>query len=590
LLLKTAFPPSSVDNLPGGEPIAEDRPNAQLRALVCRNRYVVLLILCLGLYLPGLFTIPTIDRDEAYFAQASKQMLVSGDFVIPHYLKKPHRKTPGIYWLQALSVKYFGGGHQNTIWPYRLPSVAGATAAALLTCWIGTLTFEAEVGLLAGALFAASLLTVGAADMARPDAALLACVTLAQGCVAALYCSAAHQHRRRFFAAAFWVAQGLGILIKGPVLPFVSASTIGGLWLLDRYYRRGGAAADASNPWIRSLLRPWAILLAAAIVMPWLAALAFDKDRLLYAHALSNDFFPKLMAGVESHWGPPLYYVLLAAVMFWPGSLFLGTAVSRLWRARQASAGLRLCVAWLVPTWVAAELIPTKLPHYVLPAYPALAILVAWAVSGWRNSPPRRLERIQAGAWAAVTVGLGAAALALVLVMRERVGLCLILLVVFALATALVCGTMAWRGRLESAAWLSVAGALMLFGLLRVKVLPGLDNFWLSRKVSAAVTALRINSIATVGYGEPSLAFALWPGLTVTNVGASLDFLDTRCDRATLVDGDYAAEFLAFGAARKVQLRPVWSGRGFDYSNGRWVSLTLYQSDICRKREKRNEQ
>jgi 4-amino-4-deoxy-L-arabinose transferase-like glycosyltransferase len=579
--LKTALPTSEVDDFWGGRPVAGGGLNAQIHAFACRHRYAVLFVLCLGLYLPGLFTLPTIDRDEAYFAQASKQMLMSGDFVIPHYLAGPHRKPPGIYWLQALSAKAVGAANRNLIWPYRLPSVAAATAAVLLTCWIGTLTFGADVGLLGGALFAASLLTVGSADMARPDAALLASVTLAEGCIGALYCGAAQGNRRGYYAAIFWIALGLGILFKGPVLPFVSASTIAGLWLIDRYFPRDGAA-DASNPWVRSLLRPWAMVLAAAIVIPWLLALETSKDRQIYTHALSHDFFPKLIAGVESHWGPPLYYVALAAVMFWPGSLFLGTAASRVWRSRGASPGLRLCIAWLVPTWLAAELIPTKLPHYVLPAYPALAILVAWAISGWSKSEPRKLERIQAGVWAAVTVGLGAAAFVLALTLGERVGLSVIIFFGFALATAIWCGTLAWRGRLESAAWLSIGGAVLMFALLRVEVLPGFDNFWLSRKVAAAAAHLGINVVATVGYDEPSLIFTLWPGLTVTDTNPAIDFLDARCGRAIALTSDYETEFLAARTTRKVDVRPVWSGRGFDYSKGHWVSVTLYERADCR--------
>jgi Dolichyl-phosphate-mannose-protein mannosyltransferase len=202
--LKTALPTSEADDFWGGRPVAGGRLNAQIHAFACRHRYALLFVLCLGLYLPGLFTLPTIDRDEAFFAQASKQMLMSGDFVIPHYLAGPHRKPPGIYWLQALSAKAVGAANRNLIWPYRLPSVAAATAAVLLTCWIGTLTFGADVGLLGGALFAASLLTVGSADMARPDAALLASVTLAQvsaRCIAAPAKVTAADITRRFFGS-----------------------------------------------------------------------------------------------------------------------------------------------------------------------------------------------------------------------------------------------------------------------------------------------------------------------------------------------------------------------------------------------------
>ncbi|MEO5368352.1 MAG: hypothetical protein H7831_18740, partial [Magnetococcus sp. WYHC-3] len=92
---------------------------------------LVLTLLVLALALPGLRELPVTDRDEARYAQASKQMVESGDYVQIRFLEEARNKKPaGIYWLHTLSVRLTG--IKDEIWPYRLVSVAGAWLAVWL--------------------------------------------------------------------------------------------------------------------------------------------------------------------------------------------------------------------------------------------------------------------------------------------------------------------------------------------------------------------------------------------------------------------------------------------------------------------------
>src|SRR5947208_9358330 len=96
--------------------------------------YALLIGFCLFLYLPGISTIPPLDRDEARFAQASRQMLETGDFLRIRFQEEARNKKPaGIYWLQAASVSLFSNAASKEIWPYRVPSLLGAMAAVLVT-------------------------------------------------------------------------------------------------------------------------------------------------------------------------------------------------------------------------------------------------------------------------------------------------------------------------------------------------------------------------------------------------------------------------------------------------------------------------
>ncbi len=536
----------------------------------------MLLLLCLALYLPGLSTIPPVDRDEAYFAQATRQMLASGDFIRPRYLdQQRYRKPIGIYWLQAAAVKAVGGADAGVIWPYRLPSAAGMTVAVLLTYWIGALIFDRAVGTLAGALLAASVLAVLQANLARADAVLLACIVAAQACLAALYTGVQPRRRGGFLAAGFWAALGAGILIKGPVAPFVSGSTILVLALTDRVGAQSAADSGQKSTWLADLHWLPGILLAIAMITPWGLSVGRATGWQFYS-AASQDVLPKLRAGVESHWGLPGYYLILALVTFYPGSLVLLTAAQSAWRRWTSSPAQRFCLAWLLPTWIACEFIPTKLPHYVLPVYPAVALLIAQALCAWKGAMPGWRERVQAVLWMIITVALVLALPVAATLLRERIGPAVVLWTILSLATAAVCGTLAWKGRLTQALWLSVFAVVLSFASLKLWILPGFDNLYLSRKASIAIASRGIGAVAAVGYQEPSLVFDLWPHIILTDAASAVRFINAPGRRAVLISDDVEPEFVARSEA-SAQLHRVWIGHGFNYTKGRWTTLTLYE-------------
>src|ERR1700736_3887109 len=96
--------------------------------------FALLCLLCLVLYAPGLAAIPPLDRDEPSFAQATRQMLETGDFIRIRFQDEARNKKPiGIHWLQAASVAAFSTPESNAIWPYRLASALAAFAAVLAT-------------------------------------------------------------------------------------------------------------------------------------------------------------------------------------------------------------------------------------------------------------------------------------------------------------------------------------------------------------------------------------------------------------------------------------------------------------------------
>src|SRR5437764_3547380 len=162
-------------------------------ATVSHARALALLVLIsLVSFLPGFFNIPPVDRDEARFAQATKQMIESGDYIDIRFQDEVRYKKPvGIYWLQASAVRAAEAlgvpGARTTIWIYRLPSLIGAAGAVLLTYWTALGFVTRRFAYLAALMLACSILLGVEARLAKTDALLLASIAAAMGVLVRVY-------------------------------------------------------------------------------------------------------------------------------------------------------------------------------------------------------------------------------------------------------------------------------------------------------------------------------------------------------------------------------------------------------------------
>ncbi|MDR3435874.1 glycosyltransferase family 39 protein [Telmatospirillum sp.] len=525
--------------------------------------YLLLIVLSLALYLPGIAAVPPIDRDESRFAQASHQMLESGDYIRIKFQEESRAKKPvGIYWLQAASARLFEA--PQSIWAYRLPSMAGALAAVLLTFYFGQTLVGRPAALIGAALLAGAFMLVSEAHQAKTDAVLLAATVAAQGVLGRLYLAGNGAAKRpgQAIILAFWVAQGVGILIKGPMVPMVSLLTLGCLWIADR--RIG---------WIRGI-RPFAgLLVVAAMVGPWAAAVSTATDGQFIGQAVKTDLLPKLLGAQESHGAPPGYYLLLMTATLWPASLFALPGFVRAVKARQASA-LRFCLAWIVPAWLVFEAVPTKLPHYVLPTYPALALLAGVAVAAGDQTLRAGWAKAYYGLWAFVGLALAA----LFVIAPTRLGESYTWLSAAPAAAALLSGllptVLAWRGRFQAAVVAALAGAVLTYGLAFQTLLPHLDRMWLSQRVAAALP--QGTPVAAAGFHEPSLVFLLGTATRLTNGAGAADFLLSTPDAVAVVEKASETGFLATIAEAGRSVHKIAEVDGLNYSSGRAAALGLW--------------
>jgi 4-amino-4-deoxy-L-arabinose transferase-like glycosyltransferase len=545
--------------------------------LVGWRPYALLAALCLLLYLPGIASIPPLDRDEARFAQATRQMLETGDFLRIRFQDEARNKKPaGIYWLQAAAVAVFSTPESAAIWPYRLPSVAGALAAALLIFTIGSALFAGDaegsppraVAFIAAILLASALGIIVEAHIAKTDAALLAAVVVGQGALGLIYVRArAGGPAIPALAAMFWIAEIAAILLKGPPGPALAIVTVLALSIADRDLR-----------WLRRLYPIAGIIFTIIAVLPWIIAIERATEGTFLADSLGQDLWSKLIGAQESHGAPPFSYLLMAIATFWPGSLMLVPALAQGWRRRRAPAE-RFLLAWLVPAWVILELLPTKLPHYVLPLYPALALLGGAAlVEGARAVAPRWLHYADVAVkalWGIVTIALASALIVLPFRFGDHLSVAG-LIGAIALLGSMAALLYRWpRPPLVAAILVSLSAVFILPAGLAV--LPGLDRLWLSR-AAADLVALHPPAagapLVAVGYGEPSLVFLLGGHVRLTTSSGAAEAL--AGGGAALVSNREEPMFRQALSGRGLNMHPLGSVAGFDYSNGQRLALMLY--------------
>jgi 4-amino-4-deoxy-L-arabinose transferase-like glycosyltransferase len=538
-------------------------------AVASRRPMALLVLLCLLLYLPGIAALPPFDRDEARFAQASKQMLETGDFIALRFQDEARNKKPvGIYWLQAAAAHALTEPPWDAIWAYRLPSMAAALLAVLLAWRCCLIWARPPTALLAAALLASCVILVTEAHLAKTDAGLLAAILAAQFALATLHRAGQDGAAPPGWAAPiFWVAQSAAILLKGPIGPLVSGLTLLTLWILDRRLA-----------WARPLARPRLQLIWIVMVLPWFVAIMRATDGAFVADAVGNDLLPKLYSGHESHGAPPGYYTALLILGFWPGSLLLPLAAICAWRLR-ADPAVRFLLAWLVPAFLVFEAVPTKLPHYVLPTYPALAMLIALAID--RGLVPARAWLVSwLALWGLFGVTLGVAlAIGPTRIAAFAWGPALAGLAACATAAAGV--VLMARGRIVAAAATSIAAASVCFAILLQVALPALRPFWLGATVAAAVRQAALPGAppaALAGFSEPSAVFLLGTRTRLVDGAGAARHLVDRPGAIVAVEAREMTAFRSAAAGLALDPRPLGEVAGFNYSRGRSQTLTLFQA------------
>ena len=345
---------------------------------------VLVLALAGLLLLLGLGTVALTDRDEGANAEAAREMSASGSWISPTLGGAPRFAKPAfVYWLMSGAYAVLGVGETGA----RLPSAVAALLLVGVQYAFARWALGAEVAWRAALVLLLSIEYVAIGRMALTDASLALWTTAAGYLFLRGWLGA--PPRGRWYALA-WIAAGLAVLTKGPVGLLVPLAGV--LVYLALAGRLGQAWREA---WP---LRGLALLLLVA--GPWYAAM-FWIHGWDYAMRARGETLGRVLRPVTGPGGTALFYLPVLLVGFFPWSAFLPEAVVGALRQARARASRSrpeavavFAAAWLVAGLVLFSLAQTRLPHYVLPLFPAAALLVAAA---WPASPSRLARGLLAG-------------------------------------------------------------------------------------------------------------------------------------------------------------------------------------------------
>jgi len=368
-------------------PFSYIRTVPQLAEIVSAKPLRIVVLIGLVLLLSGNWILPLMDRDEPRFAEASREMLQRNDMIIP-WFNGQYRfdKPPLIYWCQAACYQVLG----ENAFAARLPSVMFTVAtASLLVLW-GRRLANPRVGVIAGTFFVTSLQVLIHGRLAVADMPMIFFVALAVW--SGWEMTRPKAERRVIWWWIFFGSLGLGFLAKGPVAWLPLAGLFLGRWLRPTAFdlRLVGVAGG--------------ILLSLVIVGTWGVPALIATHGQFFAVGFGHHVVYRSFGIMEGHGGQgwlgflatlPLY-LLTFFFSFFPWAFKFPGALRNWWTVRHHDTlGWYLLVQAAVVFGV-FTLVRTKLPHYTLPAFPAISLWLALRISE-KAAPVKWLQQWATG-------------------------------------------------------------------------------------------------------------------------------------------------------------------------------------------------
>lgn len=345
----------------------------------------VLAVLCYVFFFYALGGIGLIGPDEPRYGAIARGMLVSGDYITPRLLGTAwFEKPPLMYWLAAAGYKILGPNEAGA----RFASALGATLCVFFIYWCGRKLWNRATGFLAAMIFGTSIGAFAFARAASMDMPLTACLTMAL--VFFLVGFNETTERRRWYFYGFYAALGLGVLAKGPVALVLPALSLAGFLLL-----RG-----RRNQWKEWY--PSGLFITAAIAAPWYVLCTAVNGWEFIKVFFINQNIERFTTTIHGH-GRPIYFFLpVLLLLTFPWTFVLISAVRRTF-----SKNDHILLWWAIVPFVFFSFSGSKLPGYILPMVPPIALLLGKELLQPTSRVYRVAVFIEAGTMAFIGVAFG---------------------------------------------------------------------------------------------------------------------------------------------------------------------------------------
>lgn len=323
----------------------------------------IYLILFLGIWFYMLGARTLVPTDEGRYAEMAREMVVSGDWVTPRlngikYFEKPPLQT----WLNAATFTVFGLGE----WQARLWTGLSALFGIALVAWTGTKIFSPRVGRSAAVVLASSFWWAGMGHVNSLDMGLSGMMTLALCGLLLGQRDGASASQQRNGMLLCWLGMALATLSKGPMGIILPGAVLFIYTLVARDWRI----------WLRLHIGK-GLLLFFVLTTPWFVLVAQANPEFLHFFFI-HEHWERFTSKVHHRDGPWHYFIPLLVVGIAP---WLGLLPQGLWRGVRQQTGTfqpaKLLLVWAVFIFCFFSISSSKLPSYILPVFPALALLIA---------------------------------------------------------------------------------------------------------------------------------------------------------------------------------------------------------------------
>lgn len=315
---------------------------------------LTLVVVCSLVFLfAGLGSYSLKEPDEGRYAEIPREMVESGDYVVPHvnyvrYFEKP----PFLYWATAVSFHLFGSNE----WGFRLPNALAAFLLVLTVFWFGRLWFGSKTGLLSSVVLLTSLGFFAMARIVTTDMFFAFFLT------ASLFSFLEYYRREKWlYVHLFYAFAALATLTKGPVAVLLLAATVI-IFLLS----------DWNLGFLRKMRWLTGSLLYCVIALPWFIAISYAEPRFFHFFFIDQHLL-RFFTTKHKRSGPLYYFIPVLAAGLFPWSFLLPRAIHRLWYTKE----IRFLFLWSLLVFLFFSLSGSKLPPYVLPIFPSLSIIIA---------------------------------------------------------------------------------------------------------------------------------------------------------------------------------------------------------------------
>lgn len=523
-----------------------------------RWHWFLLILVGMGLFSVQLGNTHLWDQDEGYYAAAASEMYAKNDWVVPSFNGELFaHKPPMMFWGMMLGFSGFGVSEVGA----RFVSSLFGIGTILLTYQLARRLFDSLTGLMSGLAIGSCIMFTMVARSATADSHLTFFVLLSLSIWMNGYLSAIGLNRAAklrsipwFVWIAAYAVMGLGVLTKGPI-GFLFPMAVLGLFLLNEQERSATVSKSTGARLWRTIepympfsffqtlwrMRPiTAVACILAVAGPWYCWVQIRTDGAFLREFIGIHHMGRFSGAMDNHSGPIYYYVVACLLGMYPWSAFAIPTLIQVFReclSPVRSFAMRFVVCWAAVYLVIFSLAGTKLPNYVLPAYPALAIFCGRFFAAWmtdiRYVNPRWLHL----GWALMiligfTVTLGFPAMSFLSsegqTTLDRFGLDSVSqqrMAWFALAGVPLClfGALGWfafgqgKRKLSGAAF--TLGALGLIGLMTQFVAPQVDRWQGAQRMAesfgqenrmkgfVSVPSENDTKIVVLGQFRPSLVF-----------------------------------------------------------------------------------